>query len=51
MKYQIVYTKSFPLTTLASTEADAKAIAARLEKAGYIVGIYQRTEAGSRKIA
>lgn len=50
MKYQIICTKTATTTAYRATQAEAEALASRMERMGYLVNIWERDEHGARPL-
>ena len=49
--YEIVYSKTGILTAWREDLEQARALAARLARAGYLVSLWEHTETGARELA
>lgn len=50
MKYQIIYTKNAPTIAYRNTIEEARELAKRLERMGYIVSIWEQGADGIRPV-
>lgn len=50
MTYQIVYAKTTPAIAYRATLAEAEQLARRMERLGYTVSIWERSESSARPV-